>query len=308
MKKALIITGQTGTGKTARAIQEAQRISGEILNADARQIYRYLTIVTGKDISSSVFIKIEDIPIDQERLAAIGYYTIDGIRVWGYDLIDPSTHFSSFDYKVVANHIVRNAISESATPIIVGGTHLYVKHITQNFNIDVPPNWQLREQLEKLSIAELQKKLMYIDESTFSTMNASDQLNPRRLIRKIEIASHINTSVTKKRKPLFEPIPYYKKIGLAFSSTELCRDVIARRIESRLEAGALDEVKRVLQLGYTSADPGLKAIGYKELISYIEGATTLDEAKKAWLTAEVQYAKRQHSFMKQDQEIEWEMV
>lgn len=308
MKKAIIITGQTGTGKTARAIDEAKLVGGEILNADARQIYKSLTIVTGKDLSDNSYTNVSEVSLGDNRLADIGYYTIDGIRIWGYDLIAPSTFFSSFDYKIVANNILRNAISASSTPIIVGGTHLYIKHLTQNFDIDVAPNWELRKVLEGLSTNELQERLQQIDSSLFTSMNESDRLNPRRLMRKIEIATNTLSDQSFTKKPHIPSIAYAKKIGLAFSSPEACRTVIQRRIEERIKAGAINEIKEVLRRGYTEDDPGLQAIGYKELISYLKGTLTLEEAVNAWLTAEVQYAKRQLSFMKQDKAIEWSMV
>jgi tRNA dimethylallyltransferase len=303
MRKPVIITGQTGTGKTAYAMRLAREKGGELISADSRQIYKKLTIVTGKDIEEDNYVHIGHIELDGDRRADIGYYTNQGIRIWGYDLVDPRTHFSAYDYKVVADHIVRNAIDESSLPIIVGGTHLYLKYLTQDFAITTSPNWDLRNSLERLDVTSLQSKLRELDTNMFEEMNNSDQSNPRRLIRKIEIAMAGREA---QARPTIPHLEIEEKIGLRFSSSEQCRTIIGQRINQRLQHGALVEVEKLLDHGYTKEDPGLHTIGYKELISHISGRISLEEATNLWLTAEVQYAKRQLSFMKQDAQIQWQ--
>jgi len=304
MQKAIIITGQTGTGKTNLALEEAKKCGGELVSADARLIYKKLDIITGKDVGSAVFNKVYELVVDSDRTAEIGYYTLDSIKVWGCDFVNPDTHFSSYDYKLVVQYILRNAIAKTSVPIIVGGTHLYIKHLTQSFDFSVGPQWKLRNDLEGLTVLDLQEKLKDYDTEMFFSMNPSDQANPRRLIRKIEIA------LAPKHTPqeLIDDgndIGVEKKIGLRFSTNEDCLATIKKRIHQRLADGALEEVKSLLSEGYSEKDPGLHTIGYKELIEHLRGDTSLEEACEKWLIAEVQYAKRQLSFMKQDASIEW---
>jgi len=307
MYKVRIITGQTGTGKTRFAINLAKRTHSDVLHADARQVYKKLTIVTGKDTGKSKYYVTDHISLENNRIAEIGYYTIDGIRVWGYDLIDPRTQFSSYDYKLVANYILRNAIAADTTPIIVGGTHLYLKHLTQEFTIPVGPEWELRNSLEGLSVADLQSRLVALDQTILPLMNNSDAHNPRRLMRKIEIASQKSneTPPPDKTLPTIQ-LDIVEKIGIKFASTEECRNTLKKRVEARLEQGALNEVTQLLKEGYTLNDPGLQTIGYTQLAAHLDGLLTLEEAIEAWLTAEIKYAKRQLSFMKQDKDIAWQ--
>ncbi len=303
MQKAIIITGQTGTGKTKRALVEAKKINGELISADARSVYKKLDIITGKDIGPATFHKVYELRLDSGRIAEIGYYTLDDIKVWGYDFINPDTYFSSHDYKLAVSYILRNTIPESSVPIIVGGTYLYIKHLVAPFDFAVGPQWELRKKLEDASVSDLQEELKNLDAELFLSMNPSDQANPRRLIRKIEIAMSPKQSPSEQVKE--EGIEVEKKIGLRFSTDKDCRQTIEKRIQQRLVDGALQEVNNLLAEGYTEKDPGLQTIGYKELISHVEGKASLEEATEKWLTAEVQYAKRQLSFMKQDASIEW---
>ncbi|KXK11087.1 MAG: tRNA dimethylallyltransferase [Microgenomates bacterium OLB23] len=305
MQKAIVVTGQTGTGKTSYALSLAKEKRGEIINADARQIYKHLTIVTGKDINGGMFTKVGEIPLEQGRKADIGYYVLEDVRVWGYDLIGPGTIFSSHDYKVVAEYIIRNAIAQSSLPIIVGGTHFYITHLTQGFSIKVPPNWKLRNELAGLSITQLHQKLHALNALVLPTMNTSDQRNPHRIIRKIEIAM----SDQSEQKALMQHnIEVDEYIGFKFGSTATCKQVLRTRVAQRLAQGAVEEVQQLRTMGYTTRDPGLQAIGYKQLMAHVEGNTTLEEASESWLTAEVQYAKRQLSFMKQNSQINWHTV
>ncbi|MBP9816183.1 hypothetical protein KBD09_03025 [Candidatus Woesebacteria bacterium] len=304
MQKAIIITGQTGTGKTRRAINDAKKIGGELISADARLIYKKLDIITGKDVGSAVFQKVHELKLDSSRIADIGYYTLDTVRVWGCDFVNPDTHFSSYDYKLAIQYILRNAIAKSSVPIIVGGTHLYIKHLLQPFDFAVGPQWKLRTELEDHSLSKLQEKLKNLDNEVFLSMNSSDQANPRRLIRKIEIAMSPKQILKEPMKNDVD-LEIEKRIGLRYSTPEDCRLTISDRIQQRISNGAIEEVEKLLAEGYTENDPGLHTIGYKELMGHIRGETSLEEACDKWLTAEVQYAKRQLSFMKQDSAIEW---
>lgn len=307
MQKAIIITGQTGTGKTNYALTMAKKLQGEIISADARQIYKKTTIVTGKDVEGT-FTHVHSLDLDGGKKADVGYYMTRGIKLWGYDIVEPRTSFSSHDYKTVIYSILRNTISTSVIPIIVGGTHLYIKQITQGFDVAIEPNWQLRAQLDLLNVTQLQEMLKHLNAETFDQMNKSDRANPRRLIRKIEIARAEQDAAYTARAADTSLIEVDRYIGLRFASPEQCKAVLLKRVKSRLAQGAVEETRMLLQKGYMLRDPGMQAIGYKELAAFINGGISLDEAKNLWLTAEVQYAKRQLSFMRQNNLIEWRVV
>lgn len=305
MKKVIIITGQTATGKTSLALKLAQENNGELINCDSRQIYKYLDIITGKD--KELFSKN---------------------KIWLYDIVKPNEYFSSFDYVRLATPIVKRILSENKTPIFVGGTYLYLKHLLYGFETEnIPPDWKLRKALEKKSVSELLKILKTIDIQPIERLNNSEKNNPQRLIRKIEILkfgakeSHIQprglnmtlqssktkiSTILKKRLGVKNlEIEFY---GLKFKNKENLRRTIEKRVEERLKTGAIDEVKKLLKMGYSESDPGLKTIGYHQLILHLKGAISIDTAIQEWINKEVQYAKRQYTFMKKDKNIKWREI
>ena len=292
MNNLLVITGQTATGKTKLALDYASRLNGEIINADSRQVYTDLDIITGKDKSE---------------------LNKSGAKVYLLDVATPDKTFSSYDFVSLAGPIIKDIWRRKKTPIIVGGSYLYIKHLLYGQDIKIPPNPKLRRELEKLSVEELQKKLKSLDKIVFSKLNNSDLHNPRRLIRKIEIATASIKSIrsikstTPNKSSTLQALSF-KIIGLKHKNKESLTNAVTERVEKRLKQGAFKEVKRLLKLGYKKTDPGLQTIGYKQLIAHIDGEVKLDEALKDWINKEIQYAKRQLTFMKMDSQIEWVIV
>ena len=292
MKKILVITGQTATGKTKLALEYAHKLNGELLNFDSRQIYKFLDIVTGKDLEE---IKEYKIPVHL------------------LDLVSPDEPFSSFDFVKRAQQVIEDIWGRKKTPILVGGTYLYLKHLLYGQDIKIPPDEKLRKKLEKKSVTELQETLLhyYIKMKSKPEINNSDWNNPRRLIRKIEILTALrklnkgSTSEVGRSRSSDVKFGRLKIIGLRHKTKESLIMAITERVEKRLAQGAMNEVKKILDMGYKKTDPGLQTIGYKQLISCIEGALTLEQAKIEWINKEVQYAKRQYTFMKGDKNILW---
>lgn len=286
MNDLIVITGQTATGKTNLALDYARKLNGEIINADSRQVYTFLDIVTGKD---------------KEFLFK------SGIQTHLIDIVTPDQQFSSYDYVVSATKSIEDIQKRGRTPIVVGGTYLYIKHLLYGQSVQVPPDPKLRNRLEMLSVDELQKKLLTIDEKTYVSLNESDVNNPRRLIRKIEI---LRNGDIKDKDGFKQKIDLRSStiIGLKHRNKEELIATIAKRVEKRLLQGALNEVRNLLTQGYKKTDPGLQTIGYTQLIAHLEGSLTLEEAKSQWITKEVQYAKRQYTFMKTDPQIVWKKI
>ena len=275
----IIITGQTATGKTKLALELAKKHNGELVNFDSRQIYKYLDIITGKDIPST--------------------------KIWLYDVVTPDQYFSSFDFVEKVKLVIEDLKKRGKTPILVGGTYLYLKHFLYGIDINnSPPNFKHREKLNTMSVDDLQKKLISLAPNVFENMNHSDQLNPRRLIRKIEIETGEKKAV---KKPDQTPIEF-KIIGIKYKDKSKLRQIIINRVEERLTNGAIDEVKNILKMGYKASDPGLKTIGYQQIIKYLKGELTKEKAIEDWINKEVQYAKRQLTFMKTDKNIQWREI
>jgi tRNA dimethylallyltransferase len=293
----IIITGQTATGKTKLALELAKKHNGELINFDSRQIYKYLDIITGKD---------KDVLTMKQW---------NNVTVWLYDIVTPDQYFSSFDFVKQITPVIDDIKKRGKTPILVGGTYLYLKHFLYGINDNnSPPNFALREKLNSKSVIELQKKLIALNPQVFKDLNHSDQLNPRRLIRKIEIAS--STSAVEeprlgrdrlrgKTAEVNKDWPIKIFIGLRYKDKTKLRQVIIKRVEERLKNGAIDEVKKIIKMGYKESDPGLKTIGYTQIIKYLKKEFTKEKAIEDWINKEVQYAKRQLTFMKNDKNIEW---
>ncbi len=274
----IVVTGQTATGKTALAQRLADEHNGELVNYDSRQVYKYLDIITGKDLPASV--------------------------VHLYDIVEPNEYFSSFEFVEKVRPVIAEIERRGKTPILVGGTYLYLKHLLYGFDVKVAPDPALREKLNRLSASTLQEKLKEIDRRVFEGMNNSDRNNPRRLIRKIEIL----TGTPQEEVSTTDPIKPTLFVGLRYRKREDLARAIKTRVQSRLDTGAIDEVRSLLKRGYTENDPGLKTIGYNELIKFIKGRLSKEDAIDQWINHEIQYAKRQYTFMKRDGNISWREI
>jgi len=298
-----IITGQTATGKTQRAYQKM----GYIISADSRQIYSHMDIITGKDLNShDTWNPIDSFMSKSQKKITLGYYSHESIMIWGLDCITPDTQFSVYEYCELVQHIVSHTIVKDMMPIVVGGTYLYIKALLYGLDATSGPSWGVRESLSETPLVQLQKKLQQLAPATWESLNNSERNNPHRLIRKIEIAmakdsAHTNQAI----KPILKASSY---VGLEHTSADSLRSAITARVESRIEAGAKKEVQRLLAQGYTAASPGLKTPGYQEIIQHLEGELTWEQAVEKWIRSEIQYAKRQKTFMKKDTQISWELV
>ncbi|MBI3620145.1 tRNA (adenosine(37)-N6)-dimethylallyltransferase MiaA, partial [Candidatus Roizmanbacteria bacterium] len=277
MHRIYIITGQTATGKTDLGIRIAQKENGQLVNFDSRQIYKHLDIVTGKDNKNDVLL---------------------------YDIVDPKDTFSSYNFKTLALDTLKKLIKKKKTPILVGGTYYYLKQLLYSVTTEkIPADFTLRRKLANISLQQLQEKVAGLNPDVFKNLNNSDKKNPHRLMRKIEILTHAPNIFSYKktsRMILSELLGLASCqvvfLGLAFANKQKLIQAIENRINKRLQAGALTEVKKLLKMGYSAKDPGLNAIGYKQLIAYLKGDIDLKTAITDWKYKEIQYAKRQLTF------------
>lgn len=299
MNKIRVITGQTATGKTTQALRLAHETQVDIISADSRQVYAGLDVITGKDIDTSLFHQI-----DTYNGWAVGYYLIDGVKVWGCDMVTPDQPFTTHNYLDYVAFLLEDTIEHGVAPIVVGGTYLYIQSLLNGLDESIEPNWDLRATLNSQSTQQLQRTLQHLDPNAFASLNESDAQNPRRLVRRIEIAQSTKTSSAPKT-------PHYVAThidGFHFSTPEKLQATIAQRVQKRIAAGAFEEVQTLLDAGFTQFSPGLQAIGYQQIIAHLQGQTTREEAIALWTLAETQYAKRQWTFMKRNQQIDWHSV
>ncbi|MEN9327354.1 MAG: tRNA delta(2)-isopentenylpyrophosphate transferase, tRNA dimethylallyltransferase [Candidatus Parcubacteria bacterium] len=311
MNKVIVVTGQTATGKTRLALTYAAHNNGELINCDARQIYKYLDIVTGKDLTDHTFY-----PVDISLPFSVGYYRLEDTNIWLYDIAEPSQYFSSHAYARLASNVVARVLAAGKTPIIIGGSYFYLKHLLYGDSFSEKSHDPiLRNQLSAMTLEELSSYLIKLNPAMYESMNNSDRNNSRRLIRRIErVMSGTTRDVFENgytytlEKKLGHDALDIEYIGLRHEHREQLTDTIIKRVDNRLKEGAIEEVQRLIEKGYTLSDPGMKTIGCLQLYKHLREGMSLEKARNEWILREVQYAKRQYTFMKQDPHIEWRIT
>ena len=281
----LVILGATASGKTKLACELAHYLNGEIISADSRQVYKHLTIGTGKDLD---------------------VYTLNGKEINHHliDIIEPNIQFYLHDF-VRELKIAFDAITTSnKLPIICGGTGLYLDALRKDFSFtQIPQNEALRNALENLSKEDLLKKL---NNYNFNELNKVDINSKKRLIRAIEIAEYLKATGSKLNANVLPYKPYY--IGLKTGRDDR-RINIDKRLILRIEAGLIEEVEALLKQDITHERLQFLGLEYKFISNYLLNKISKDELILQLSTAINQYAKRQGTwFRKMEKEgvnINW---
>lgn len=237
VRKTLVIYGPTATGKTNLALALAKKFNGELISADSRQVYKGLDIGTGKVSFGS---KVEK---------HHGYWIVDGVKIHGFDLVNPGKNFSVTDFLNNTSASLIQISEAHKLPIIVGGTGFYIKALIDGLEtIGIPADKKLRHKLEGLSAVSLYEKLLGVDPQRAKSMNESDSQNPRRLIRAIEIAIHSQKHKTRNQKQTVNGQLSNVNcllIGLTAPNSYLYERV-DRWLSERLNRGMIEEVKNLL--------------------------------------------------------------
>jgi tRNA dimethylallyltransferase len=264
----VVIVGQTASGKSALAMELARRFDGEIIAADSRTIYKGMDIGTAK-------------PTLAER-SEVPHHLID--------VVAPDEPFTVADFQRLALQALDDIAARSKLPLLVGGSGLYVDAVIYSFGFRSAPNPVARERLQGHTVEELQDMLR--DEGILLPTN---ERNPRHLIRALETAG-----APAVREPLR---PNTLVLGLELDRGRL-RQSIELRVEQMCAAGFVEEVRRLAEQ-YGWDVPALQAPGYRAFRQYIEGAISLEDAKKLFVQNDMQYAKRQKTWFKRNQDINY---
>ena len=273
MTDLITILGPTASGKTPLAAALAQRIGGEILSADSRQVYRRMDIGTGKDLSD-----YGDVP----------YYLID--------ICEPGTKYNLFQYQQDFFDAYQDIRSRGVQPILCGGTGLYIEAVLKGYHLSpVPQNQPLRDSLEGRSLEELTEMLKALKAKSGSVMhNTTDVDSCQRAIRAIEI----ETYNLEHPMPLRELPPIPSTIIGVNIDRELRREKITRRLKARLDEGMVDEVRGLLDSGIPAEDLIYYGLEYKFLTEYVIGQLSYDEMFRQLEIAIHQFAKRQMTWFR----------
>ena len=270
MKRFVGITGTTSVGKSAVAVQLAKRINAEIISADSMQIYVGMNIGTAK--------------VTPAEMCGVKHHMID--------IVEPNCNYSSYLYQRDASKIIDNM---SSLPIVVGGTGFYFDSLLyppEFGNIGTEKREELLQLLEKEGIAALQDLLKTLDPETYATI---DIQNPKRVMRAIEIAE----SGAQRSRGKGKTEPKYEMILFVLQRNR--QDLYAqidKRVDEMVEKGLVNEVQTLLDKYGNCDTTAFSAIGYKEIIEYLQGKTTLTEAIDKIKLNTRHYAKRQITYYK----------
>lgn len=284
MKCLLAIVGPTAVGKSNLSIQIAQRYNGEIINADSRQIYRYMDIGTAKPT-------VNDLDLVPHHIV---------------DIILPDESYSVALYKRSALETINNVQFKGKLPIIVGGSGQYIWSVIEDWSIpEVEPNLEFREMLAaqaaKSGTLKLFEKLAAIDPEIADRMQPH---NLRRIIRALEIYAATGVKPSQIRSKHGLPYPVLL-IGLTAARDRLY-DLINHRVNEMIVQGLIDEVLNLLKMGYSLRLPSMSSIGYKQIGMYLNGEFNLEEAIERIKFETHRFARGQYVWFKlNDTRIKW---
>jgi tRNA dimethylallyltransferase len=268
----LVITGPTASGKTSLAVGVANKVDGEIISADSRQVYRGMNLGTGKDY--------EDYEVDGAR---VPYHLID--------IVDPGYKYNVFEYQQDFIEIYTRLRERKAFPVVCGGSGMYIDSVITGYKMmEVPPDSGLRLKLKKKSMEELKAIL-----STYKNMhNTTDLENKKRIIRAIEIAHFDNNKEThKKENPNIRTLV----VGVMIDRDSR-RKRISERLILRLKHGMVDEVKKLIDEGISTETLIYYGLEYKYITLYLTGKLSFDEMVRDLEIAIHQFAKRQMTWFR----------
>jgi tRNA dimethylallyltransferase len=283
--KIIIICGPTALGKTSIAINVAGIFNGEIIGADSMQIYRYMDIGTAKPTTD-----------EQSRVA---HHMID--------IIEPDEHFDARQFAEMAYEKIIRLYARGVTPFVVGGTGLYIKALVHGLFKAGPSDLHVRERLQEQARIYgadfLHQKLRRYDPDTAERIHPNDSY---RIIRALEVRELTGKTIT-----AFQQDHGFKdhrfrvlKIGLHIDR-EVLYDRINHRVDAMMDSGFLNEVKGLLEMGYSENLKSMQSIGYRHLMDFIKGRCSWDETMRTLKRDTRRYAKRQLTWFKADPNIVW---
>jgi tRNA dimethylallyltransferase len=294
MKKVVAVIGPTASGKTSLALKIAKALNGELVNADSRQIYKYMNIGTAKGNPQKIKDQNLEVKYDDSK-KVLQIYQIDSIPIHLIDVVEPDETLSLAIYQQIAFQTLDYIFQKDKVPILVGGTGLYIDALTKGYRIPkVKPDKKLRKRLAKLEVNELQSLASELNSKKFNDLNNSDSNNPRRLIRFIEIEK------SEKKPPIDQKsTPSFKTIFLRPKRTK--NEIFARiqkRANALVEKGLLEETKILMEKAYDLSKPSMSAIAYPIAAKHLKGKISQQEMLSEIIQKEQNYAKRQITWFK----------
>ena len=276
--KVIAVVGPTASGKTKLAIELAHKLNGEVISADSRLVYK------GFDIASAK-------PTIEER---------EGIPHHLIDIVEPEFNYSAGNYVEDAKRAIEDILSRNKTPIVAGGTGLYFRVLLEHYDLPkVETDFELRTELEKRSKEDLLEELEKVDKITYERVKDA---NLRRIIRALELIKTLKKPLSEiqlKKEPEYD----VEWIMPEIPSREWLYDRINRRVDIMVEMGIIDETKNLIAK-HGRIGNIVDTIGYKEILTYLDGQATLDSALDKLKQHSRNYAKRQLTWFRKNPNLE----
>lgn len=280
----IVIGGPTASGKTALSIELAKTIKGEIISADSMQIYEEMNIGTAKP--------------EEEEKQNIPHYLLDFVK--------PNERYSVAEYKKDAKQAIRRIIERGKTPIVVGGTGLYIDSLIYEIEypeieIDLSYRAELEALVKKEGLESLYEKAKQIDAKAMEKISVNDQ---KRILRVLELYHQTGKTKTQlEKESRKEPEFDYHMFAIQMDR-EILYDRINKRVDKMLEQGLIQEVEAIYQK-YQEFPTSMQALGYKEVVEYLEGNSSKEEMIEKIKMESRRYAKRQLTWFRKNKETIW---
>ena len=281
----IVICGPTASGKTALSIELAKRINGEIVSADSMQIYKDMDIGSAK--------------VTLEEMQGIKHYLIDCVY--------PNERYSVANYKQDAKTAIEEILNKGKTPIVVGGTGLYIDSLIYEIEYkDIEINEEYRKELEKIrdeqGLDVLYKKAMEIDPYAMEKISPNDF---KRITRILEIYEATGKTKTQQEaESRLNEVPYDYKVFAINYDREKLYERINKRVDIMIEKGLIKEVEELIKK-YSSFPTAMQGLGYKEVKQYFDGELTKEEMIEKIKQESRRYAKRQFTWFRKNKQTMW---
>lgn len=287
MEEVIVIVGPTCSGKTKLSLALAELINSEIISADSRQVYKYLDIGTAKP---------------EKRIR-------EKIKHHFVDELFPDQDFNASKFSNAAESTIKELCDNGKTPMVVGGSGLYVKALIDGITESADTNSELRAEL-----LELRKKMG--NEYLYSELKKADKVsadkmlpqNWKRVIRALEVYKLTGKPIWQHHREENRQNKFrFIQIGLKWDR-EFLYSNIEKRVDKMIDAGLIEEVENILNMGYSKTINALNTVGYKEIIEYLDSKISLDRAIELIKRNTRRYAKRQMTWFNGDKRIEWHKI
>lgn len=283
--KVIVICGPTASGKTALSIELAKRINGEVVSADSMQIYKDMDIGSAK--------------VTKEEMQGIKHYLVD--------CVSPDERYSVANYKLDAKKAIEEILKKGKTPIVVGGTGLYIDALIYEIEYqDIKINESYRKELESIKqnqgLEVLYERALKIDPEAMKKISPNDS---KRIMRVLEIYEATGKNKTEQEtESRLKEIPYNYKVFAITMDREKLYERINKRVDIMIENGLIEEVKELLKK-YKEFPTAMQALGYKEVKEYLDGELTKQEMIDKIKQESRRYAKRQLTWFRKNKQTIW---